>query len=213
MLWTSELTATRRSQLFATLPLTNGRRYVVDRYGQYRHDVRSLPPHARKIIWDAAGYVIESLLSSWPVVAILLRGHADQDLLKTGEARLKFEKEISEQRAQEVKDEFDDALTTMSWRLASDPDARSLDSIAWQVEGVGATMLVVRPRSHPPLTEAERSLNRRVEIFLAQSYIPHPPSIYPETVAFVTFEPPSIYPNSVEFDYGPPVKGAGRGGG
>ncbi len=206
MLWPSSTTIASRAQLFEALPTTNARRYLVDCYGQYRHDVKSLPPHGRKIIWDAAAYITDSLLGSWPVVAVLVRGHADQDLLKTGEERLKFEKKISEERAQEVKEELDDGLETMSWRLDLDPDARPLSSLVWQVEGKGATMLVVPPRAHPPLSEAERSRNRRVEIFLAQSYIPHPPSIYPETVAFTKIEPPSIYPNSVEFNYGGPAQ-------
>src|SRR4029453_19596560 len=104
MLWHSSATKVQRAQLFAAFPGTNSRRYLVDRYGQYRHDVKSLPPDGRRLIWDAATYIIDSLLGSWPVVAVLVRGHADQDLLKSGEERLKFEKKISEERAQEVKE-------------------------------------------------------------------------------------------------------------
>jgi hypothetical protein len=186
-------------ELFEALPSSNPQRYLVDRFPPYRHQVPDLPPDAQKVILRAADFVINSLLGPEPVVGILLRGHADQDLLKSGDERLRFEKRISEERASAVHQALWEALLGMSWRLQADPDARNIDSIAWKEDGKGATMLVVQPRSHPPLTEYERSLNRRVEIMYGQAWCPRPPSVYPGSIVFSKFEAPSVYPDSVQF--------------
>ena len=137
---------------------------TISHFSQYHTHVSQLPASERRKLEDAAEFVLQSysnpLLTRGFVVAIGVRGHADQDLLKTGRARLDFEQKISEQRAEEVADVLVEAIKARAFRLLAktilvgDP----FDPI---VEGVGARMLA---RPHP-LNEQDRLLNRRVEVF------------------------------------------------
>jgi flagellar motor protein MotB len=100
------------------------------------------------------------------IVAIGVRGHADQDLLKTGHARLEFEQRVSEERAKEVAGTLLKAIKAKASRLVSGLLPHG-DMFEPAIEGMGARMLL----KNPPVNEYERSLNRRVEIFFLRDWV------------------------------------------
>ena len=119
---------------------------------------------------DAAKFVINSLLkpvmTGGIVMAVGIRGHADQDLQKTGKARLDFEQKVSEERAKQVAAALMKAIKAKAFLLEAPlPSGEPFEPV---IEGVGATMLLKRN----PANEQERSLNRRVDIFLLRDWEP-----------------------------------------
>jgi hypothetical protein len=139
---------------------------TISQFSQYVTRVDQLPGAEQKKVHDAAECVIKSFLkpasNGGIVVAIGIRGHADQDLLKNGQARLAFEQKVSEERAKEVAAALTKEIKARSFRLVAGKLLLTGDPFEPVIEGMGARMLL---KNHPA-NEYERSLNRRVEIFL-----------------------------------------------
>jgi hypothetical protein len=153
------------NQLFVGTPYC-----VIQRFSQYHTRVEQLPADERMKIARAAEFVFQSIsepqLTGGQVRLIGIRGHADADLQKIGEARLAFEKQISEERAKEVASALINAIKANAYKLnaRSPPQGDPYHPV---IQGVGATMLLNRS----PRNESERAQNRRVEIFLLRDWI------------------------------------------
>src|SRR5262249_13342317 len=97
--------------------LFNGRPIqVVSRFSQYHKHVEQLPSTEQTKIDGVAELVVNSFFTDHPVVAIGLRGHADQDLPKSGTTRTQFEQRISEERASEVGSSLSKAIRNKASR-------------------------------------------------------------------------------------------------
>jgi V8-like Glu-specific endopeptidase len=125
-------------------------RITVNGFSRYREDVASLPARERRKVEQTAGLIVGSYKAGCsPVVQVELVGHADRDAQR-GRA---FEDEISTRRA-----------LSLQHALRQLINKRDISSrIVWQARGAGARRLAAtNPRS-----EAERALNRRVEVALS----------------------------------------------
>jgi outer membrane protein OmpA-like peptidoglycan-associated protein len=138
---------------------------AISHFSQYHTKVEQLPEPEQRKVDDAAEFVLNSFrnptLTGGMVMAIGVRGHADQDLLKSGSARLEFEQKISEERAKEVAAALIKAIKTRSMRLNITPLPAG-DPFDPVIEGAGARMLLYPHAAN----EFQRSSNRRAEIFL-----------------------------------------------
>lgn len=163
VLWPKMPTQALRIQLFAALAL-KGPNVLVHRWNAYQSDVPSLHPEDIEKIDAAAGMVISTLGSSSPVRAILIQGHADYDLRRSGQDREDFEMKISKARAAHVLERLQASLALR--RPLLPPEQKNLlDVVFWRVEGLGSHR---RINTHPK-NEYEMSLNRRAEIFFGLS--------------------------------------------
>jgi hypothetical protein len=149
---------------------------VLQGYRQFTDDPdnpAALPADERAKIDVAATEIMATLSTPLPTIAVIVRGHADQDLTKSGVTRTQFELDISRRRAKLVRRRLQAVLNAQALLLPlnlpeSVAAALQLGLVRFRDEGRGATELLFPPRANPPLTERERSLNRRVEIFAAQ---------------------------------------------
>jgi hypothetical protein len=161
-------------QAFPPLPFTSQRppvravrrraRFTISKFPRYTHSAAALPLAERKKILQIARIILESHQSQrHPVRRVLLVGHADIDTPR----RPDFERRISLRRALSVEAALIQAVEHLSAPDLSQPPPRPLYSrrILWKQLGLGATQPVVPA----PRTEAERALNRRVEIILNPS--------------------------------------------
>lgn len=136
-------------------------RFTVSKFPRHTHRAAALPPAERKKIFEIARLILESHgAQKGPVRSVLLVGHADFDTPR----RPEFEKRISLRRALSVEAALVQAVERLSAPDPSQPPPRPLYSrrILWKERGAGAAYPVVPA----PRTEAERALNRRVEIIL-----------------------------------------------
>lgn len=168
MIWPFMPHRAQRTQLFATLA-TEEPDCSVHRWGEYKSDVPNLRPEEIEKIDRAADTIVASFAMPFPVRAVLLQGHADYDLRRTGKEREEFEMKISKARALEVSKR----LRTSIERRVSSPEERVLSTLVfWKEEGLGSHQRVTTI----PQNEYERSLNRRVEIFFARAARPLRPA-------------------------------------
>lgn len=142
---------------------------TISKFPEHLTSIEQLPAIERNKIDDAAKFVVDSLLrpahTGGMVIAIGIRGHADQELSKTGQAKLDFEQKISEERASRVATALNDAICDDAYRLEVAPLPEG-DPFEPVIEGVGAKMLL---KSHPA-NDYERALNRRVDIFFLKDW-------------------------------------------
>jgi flagellar motor protein MotB len=143
-----------------------GRPYVtISKFADHSSDLSKLPPEERRKIQDVAELVINSHLDPGPtgglVVAIGMLGYADKDLTKSGKARTDSEQQTSVDRAEAVAKALTKAIVERGHRLDASPPP-SGDPYDYVIEGRGAN----NPVKAQPTNEAERALNRRVDIFL-----------------------------------------------
>ncbi len=122
-------------------------RRTVYGWGQYRRQVSSLPPPQRATLAEIGNLIVGSFgPGRRPIHFVHAYGHADRDTPRNP-AR---ERQMSAERARRV----------VSWLQAYvGPTVRS--RVSWQAVAVGASQLRVAP-----MTEANRRMNRRVEICL-----------------------------------------------
>jgi hypothetical protein len=139
--------------------------FVVQRWGEYKSSVADLDSGEIKEIDRAADRIVASFARPLPVRALLVRGHADYDLRRSGEERELFELKISHKRAEHVRRRLLDAMED---RVQSAEDKLLLWLLYWREEGFGSKQRV----KTTPQNDHERSLNRRVEIFVAESVLP-----------------------------------------
>jgi hypothetical protein len=120
-----------------------------------------LPPAERRKILQIGRIILQSHQSQQrPVRRVLVVGHADFDTPR----RPDVEQRMSLLRAASVEAALIQAVESLSASDRSRPPPRPLYSrrINWKERGLGATQPVVPA----PRTEAQRALNRRVEIML-----------------------------------------------
>jgi hypothetical protein len=150
-------------------------------YRQFQDDPdnsNSLPAEQRAKIDLAADEIMQSLFTPLPAIAVIVRGHADQDLTKSGTARTRFELDISKRRAKRVSRVLQATLNSRALLFPTPLTADSLEALTrlslmrFREEGRGARELLFPPRSDRALTEFERSMNRRVQILAAQDSQP-----------------------------------------
>src|SRR6266403_585847 len=142
---------------------------VVSHFPRYADSVAALPASERQKIEKIARFVAHCLRSGKDSVrTIRLIGHADLDTPR----RPAFEHQVARARAQKVLDALSQAIDRVERenKRALPPYS---SRVAWEVQSLGATRLVV-PN---PRTEIDRSRNRRVEISLLAHEPLNPPAL------------------------------------
>jgi outer membrane protein OmpA-like peptidoglycan-associated protein len=145
-------------------PVQHPIRFTISKFPRYTHSAAALPLAERKKLFQIARIILESHQSQKrPIRRVLLVGHADFDTPR----RPDFEQRVSLRRALSVEAALIQAVEFLSSPDRSQPPPRPLYSrrIHWKERGFGATEPIVPA----PRTEAERALNRRVEITLNPS--------------------------------------------
>jgi hypothetical protein len=166
-------------------------RMIIRGFSRYFTTVQSLAILEKIRLVVTADFIAESFRpGSLPISSVRLIGHADFDAQR-GRA---FEQSISLTRAQDVERDLRARVDRLTWEF--DPTANPLrkaqpfsNTIDWQSEGVGATQPapenVQRHRTPGNMTEADRKLNRRVEIFLEPGATPVPTPPSPELLKLI----------------------------
>lgn len=137
---------------------------VVDNFPEYATDVRALPVDQQRQVRQLAQVVFHSLPTSRPVRSILVVGHADTALRKSGLERTRTEIEVSVKRAASGRK----AIMAELERIAGHPSVEHL--LICRGIGVGATRKVVASAR----TESDMRKNRRVEYYLIFEHL-NPP--------------------------------------
>jgi outer membrane protein OmpA-like peptidoglycan-associated protein len=128
-------------------------------FTRYKTEVSELPESERNKVDAIADAIIASYLPGryrYAIIATLLVGHADQDLARGRD----FEHKVSVERAEKVRDALVRAIQNRSRSRAAKID------VITRAVGVGAAERVVAF----PSDEAQRARNRRVAIYLAESF-------------------------------------------
>jgi flagellar motor protein MotB len=132
-------------------------------------DVDELPKSERRKLQQTADFVVKSLgnpvLTAGVVIAVGLRGHSYDDSEQKGLRRAQEDKELSFGRAQSVADALMDLLQIAIERLGPAQTAPE-ELLVPMIDGVGLRA----PVRNNPANEFERSLNRRVEVFLLKDF-------------------------------------------
>lgn len=174
MLWPFLPTRHQRAALFATLG-TAAPDFTIDRRQQYKTHVEGpeLPSSDIPKLEQAATNIIASFEQPFPIRAVLVQGHADYDLRRSGQEREDFEMDVSKRRAVAVIEYLQPALDKRR-PLLSDEARVLLDLLFWEKEGLGSHQRIF---THPT-NEYEMSRNRRAEIYLARASRPlHQPQV------------------------------------
>lgn len=116
-------------------------------WGQYRRQVKELPPDQQAVLTELGNTIISSFKPGCqPVRTAQIYGHADYDTPHN----LQREQQYSEERAKAVT----------NWLKTYVGDAIAAQ-ITWDTKGFGATQLKALPT-----TEENRRQNRRVEVYI-----------------------------------------------
>jgi hypothetical protein len=147
-------------------------RMIVSGFSRYHDTVSSLTILQRIRLVIAADFIAESFRpGSLPITSAKIIGHADVD----AERGKRFEDKISKARAADVLRDLKSRVDALTWEFnpTTSPWRRTgplSASIDWTSNGVGASVPapenVRRGRTPGNMTEADRQLNRRVEILL-----------------------------------------------
>jgi hypothetical protein len=140
-------------------------RETIRGFSRYKETVESLPGLERPKVEDVAKYIFDSFRPGCiPMLSVKLVGHADTDLQR-GHT---FERDISLKRAINVEEYLREKVAALSKDFKAAPSAPVPADIRWSHLGVGAAEPAPENAGKNPnsLGEAERKLNRRVEIFI-----------------------------------------------
>jgi flagellar motor protein MotB len=151
-------------QVFDTMSLRGHPDFVISGYPEYATDPAKLDASQRAEIRRAAETIVASLSTRTPVRAFVVVGHADKALRKPVGERAKFEREISQKRA----DAGREALLKELTRLAGGPAIKHIV----QHRGVGVGNL--KPVVKHAATEKQMRQNRRIEIVCARCVVTDP---------------------------------------
>lgn len=124
--------------------------------------------------------IVESQSSPNPISAVVITGHADHDLRpnnphrKPGETHTQFEMRISEERAKAARALLKGKIRQLARSLGTTALLNELlfNPSRMKIVAMGASDLLVQN----PSSEADRRLNRRIEIFLVKTVQPRPPA-------------------------------------
>jgi OmpA family len=156
------------NQLLSTLPKVGKPLLEMDGYPEYATTANDLDPADRNRIKELARKIVASHKTSTPIVAFVVVGHADVALRKTAAERPQFEQEVSERRANSVRN-------VMLNEIMALPSGKVVAStVNFRSVGVGSRFPKNRPTANHSLTESEMKQNRRVEIFTADAFVPLP---------------------------------------
>jgi hypothetical protein len=184
MKWTSPNQTVFDLDLSATHSSPGPFRMIIEGFSRYQSTVQSLPILQRIRLVVTADFIAESFRpGALPILGVKMVGHADAD----AQRGRSFEQSISETRARDIERELKARVTGLTWEFnpTTNPLRKSRpipDIIDWKSSGVGATQPapenVRRHRTSANMTEADRMLNRRVEIVLEPGVtpVPTPPS-------------------------------------
>jgi hypothetical protein len=134
-------------------------------YDRYHQTARTLPLLEQIKLGLLAWFIVDSYApGSRPIVQVEVIGHADTDFQRGR----KFEQDISEKRAADVAGALQRSVADLApIQVLVGPHPRS---IKWLTTGVGAREPHpdnLRARKSPKtMTEADRKLNRRVELLM-----------------------------------------------
>jgi len=146
-------------------------RMVLDSYPEDAATFDALPVLQKIRFFAIADFIAESFRPGClPILGVKFVGHADQDAQR-GHA---FEQAVSETRARDIEHGLKARVDRLTWEFnpTTSPLTRRrvVDTIEWTSSGVGATRPALGNgcggRTPAPMTEADRRLNRRVEIIL-----------------------------------------------
>jgi hypothetical protein len=166
-------------------------RVIVSGFSRYHSTVQSLAILEKIRLVIAADFIAESFRpGNLPVTSVRIIGHADFDAQRGRD----FEHSISLTRALDVERELRARVDRLTWEF--NPTVTPLrntgplsSTIDWKSTGAGATEPapenVKRHRTPANMTEADRKLNRRVEIFLEPGTTPVPTPPSPEAVKVI----------------------------
>lgn len=168
MLWPFMPTRHQRAAFFAMLG-TAAPDFTVDRWHQYKTHIHvpELPSSDIPKLEQAVTTITASFEQPFPVRAVLVQGHADYDLRRSGQEREDFEMKISKRRAIAVVEYLQQSLDKKR-PLLSDQGRALLDLLFWEKEGLGSHKRIF---THPT-NEFEMSRNRRAEIYFARASRP-----------------------------------------
>jgi hypothetical protein len=184
MQWISQNQMLFPLDLATTHSLPGPFRMIIDGFSRHNSAVRSLPILQKIRLVVTADFIAESFRpGALPILGVKMVGHADAD----AQRGRSFEQSISETRARDVERELKARVASLTWKF--NPTTTPLrnsrpvpDVIDWKSTGVGATQPapenVRRHRTPANMTEADRMLNRRVQIILepGATSVPIPPS-------------------------------------
>jgi hypothetical protein len=167
-------------------------RAKIRNFPRYAASLSDLPLEENIRLVAVADFIATSFRPrALPIVQVEIVGHADKDFQR-GSA---FEQSISEERARLIEASLRKRTFTFSLSKASLHVARPA-TIQWSVWGVGAKepddQNVMRGKNPSNMTEQDRKLNRRVEIFLKPSTQRMP--FDPEQTLFDILDPGPVSP-------------------
>lgn len=158
-------------------------RIVVSGFSRYAETVHSLPLLERIKLVLVTDFVGESYLpGNLPIIGIRLIGHADTD--PQGEQHEPgLERKISEKRVAAIENDLKDSIARSMWMHSGRNAGPKPDQIRWVSSGGGASQPneenLKRGKTHANMTEQDRKLNRRVQIFLEPGPTPVPEPVDP----------------------------------
>ncbi len=165
MLWPVGANQFIANQLFNIMPQCSNEQRIITGYPEYETNPKKLGPEQQKVLRQIAQQIVISHSTNSPILAILVKGHADRALRKAQHEREVFEMEVSKNRAESAQQ----ALLQEIKSLAKGNEVANL--LKLKAIWVGSKELLVRE----PRSEAEMKMNRRVEIFWARCILPDPP--------------------------------------
>jgi hypothetical protein len=155
-------------------------RMVVHGFPRYQKTVASLDVLEYIKLRVTAEFIAESYKpGALPIIRVRLIGHADRDFQRGA----KFEQDISEDRARQIRAMLQSEVARLTWTFSvvvtpTNTGAPSPSDIDWVPTGVGASEPdpenVRRHKTPQNMNEADRKLNRRVEIILEPGTTPVP---------------------------------------
>jgi len=154
-------------------------RMVVHNFSRYADTVQALPILERIKLVIVIDFIVESFLpGNLPVMGVKLIGHADFDPQRE-RREPGFLQRISEKRAADVKTGLLNSVDRGTWVFGGRKTGPRPDRIRWLSWGVAdrepAEENIKRRRTIANMTEEDRKLNRRVQIFLEPAATPVPP--------------------------------------
>ncbi len=149
------------SQFLDTLPSIEKAGLKIFGYPEFAFTVDTLKPDQQKALDDFAARIVASQVTTQPIRAVTIFGHADVALRESQANRARTENEVSSDRAEAAKEALKDAIR----RRGGD---KVLTKIHIRAKGVGSAFREVIPAR----TEEEMKRNRRVEFFVTEVILP-----------------------------------------
>lgn len=155
------------NQLFKIMPKCESRKYIISGFPEYAVTPDKLDQEQREVLLRIARDIVSSSETNSPIVAVLVVGHADVALREPLPKRAAFEQGKSQERADSALKAITDEIKAQSPGQADN----ILSVVKRKTQGVGSTQRLMLN----PVSESQRRINRRVEVFLSQCILPPEP--------------------------------------